>query len=884
MIDYAALREAFTHDVSPIQPCKDYLKRYVEDVNERFTTGQTPTSELVAERANLIDEILKQAWKRFFSEQVTASLVAVGGYGRGELHPASDIDIMILLEHESQFESFEDQLQQFLTLLWDIGLEIGQSVRTIDDAERESRQDITVITNLIEARLLTGSVVLFENMLLAIAPDKMWNSDEFFEAKWNEQRKRHTKQGGSLSNLEPNLKESPGGLRDIQMIGWVAKRHFQIRDLHDLVKHKFLTEAEYQTLIEGQNHLWRVRFALHLLTGRCDDRLLFDHQRTLASYLGYDADHANLAVECFMRDYYRTVMELSRLNEMLLQHFQESILLKDELGEPIELNQRFQQRSQFLEVTHESVFKRYPNALLEMFLVMQEHPDLIGVRASTIRLIRNHTYLIDEAFRQDIRAQSLFMEILRQPVGLTRVLRRMNIYGVLAAYIPMFENIVGRMQYDLFHVYTVDEHTLMVVRNIRRLSVDRFAEEYPFCTQLAKTLPKEELIYLAALFHDIAKGRGGNHSELGAVDAYNFCRLHHLSEYDSQLVSWLVRNHLVMSMTAQRKDITDPKVVQEFAALVGDLNRLTYLYLLTFADSRATNPAAWNSWKDSLLRDLFNATRRALIRGLENPLAQEELIQEKQQAALHQLKKQEIDETAVRELWSTFTHEYFLTHSPNAIQRHSRSILQAPAGSFPLIQMRQTQKRGGTEVLYYGIDRDNLFAVTTTLLDQLSLSIVNARVMSTSNGFSLNSYLVLEQDGSPVEFGLRSEEIVNTLREGICQAGDQPLSVSRRIPRQNKHFDNSTEIFFNQEPTLERTIMRLVTLDRPGLLSDVGQAFAECNIRLQHAKITTLGARVEDIFFITDRQNKPIWSDTTLNCLKDAVMNRMPEPTEPAEN
>jgi [protein-PII] uridylyltransferase len=761
-------------------------------------------------------------------------------------------------------------------------LEIGQSVRTIDDAEREAKQDITVITNLVEARLLTGSQLLFENMLVVIAPDRMWNSDEFFEAKWNEQRKRHTKQGGSLSNLEPNLKESPGGLRDIQMIGWVAKRHFQIQNLHDLVKHKFLTEAEYQTLIEGQNHLWRVRFALHLLTGRCDDRLLFDHQRTLASYLGYDADYANLAVECFMRDYYRTVMELSRLNEMLLQHFQESILLKDQLGEPVALNQRFQQRSQFLEVTGENVFRRYPTALLEMFLVMQENPDLIGVRASTIRLIRNHTYLIDEAFRQDIRAQSLFMEILRQPVGLTRVLRRMNIYGVLAAYIPMFENIVGRMQYDLFHVYTVDEHTLMVVRNIRRLSVEQFADEYPFCTQLAKTLPKEELIYLAALFHDIAKGRGGNHSELGAVDAYNFCRLHHLSEYDSQLVSWLVRNHLVMSMTAQRKDITDPEVVQAFASLVGDLNRLTYLYLLTFADSRATNPDAWNSWKDSLLRDLFNATRRALIRGLENPLAQEELILEKQQAALHQLKEQEIDETAVRQLWSTFTHEYFLTHSPNAIQRHSRAILQAPAEEFPLIQMRQTQKRGGTEVLYYGADRDNLFAVTTTLLDQLSLSIVNARVMSTSNGFSLNSYLVLEQDGSPVEFGLRSEEIVNTLREGICQEGDQPLSVSRRIPRQNKHFDSSTKIFYSQEPTLERTIMRLVTLDRPGLLSDVGQAFVECNIRLQHAKITTLGARVEDIFFITDRKNQPITTDATLDCLKNAVMNRMPEPTEPA--
>jgi [protein-PII] uridylyltransferase len=877
MIDYTALQQAFIHDISPIQPCKDYLKRYAEEVKERFSTGQTPTNELVVERAHLIDEILKRVWNRYFPGQTAAALVAVGGYGRGELHPASDIDILILLEQEAQFESFEEQLQQFLTLLWDIGLAVGHSVRTIQDSVREAEQDITVITNLVEARFLTGSRPLFERMLLVINPDRMWNSHDFFEAKWNEQRLRHAKQDCSISNLEPNIKESPGGLRDIQMIGWVAKRHFQIQALHDLVDHHFLTEAEYQTLMEGQNHLWRVRFALHLLTGRCDDRLLFDHQQTLASYLGYDADYANLAVECFMRDYYRTVMELSRLNEMLLQHFQESILLKDKLGEPVAINQRFQQRSQFLEVAHEGIFKRYPTALLELFLIMQENPDLKGVRASTIRLVRNHTYLIDESFRQDIRAQSLFMEIIRQPKGLTRELRRMNIYGVLAAYIPMFENIVGRMQYDLFHVYTVDEHTLMVVRNIRRLSIAQYADEHPFCTQLVNTLPKEELIYLAALFHDIAKGRGGNHSELGAVDAYNFCRLHHLSKYDSQLVSWLVRHHLVMSMTAQRKDITDPKVVQEFAALVGDLNRLTYLYLLTFADSRATNPGAWNSWKDSLLRDLYNATRRALLRGLDNPLAQEELIHEKQMAALYQLRQQQIDETAVRRLWSTFTHEYFLTHSPNAIQRHSKSIIDTPDNQLPLIQMRQTEQRGGTEVLYYGPDRDNLFAVTTTLLDQLSLSIVNARIMSTTDGFSLNSYLILEQDGTPVEFGLRSNEIVSTLREGLCQEGDQPLKVSRRIPRQHKHFDHSTEIFFSQEPTLERTIMRLVTLDRPGLLSDVGQAFAKCHIRLQHAKITTLGARVEDIFFITDRKNKPLWANSKLECLKSAVMERMPE-------
>ena len=732
--------------------------------------------------------------------------------------------------------------------------------------------------NLVEARHLAGSPTLFEAMLEATAPERMWSSHDFFKAKWQEQIQRHAKQEDAISNLEPNIKESPGGLRDIQTIGWVAKREFQTRDINDLVERGFLTEAEYKTLIDGQTHLWRVRFALHLLTGRQDDRLLFDHQRTLAAQLGYDDDYANLAVERFMRDYYRTVMELNRLNEMLLQHFQEVILLEDQLGEPVEINRRFQSRSDFLEVTDDRVFETTPTALLELFLLMQLHPNIKGVRASTIRLVRNHTYLIDEQFRQNIKAQSLFMEILRRPVGITRALRRMNIYGVLAAYIPMFENIVGRMQYDLFHVYTVDEHTLMVLRNLRRLTVPVYAEESPFCTQLMRSLPKEELIYLAALFHDIAKGRGGDHSELGALDALEFCRLHHLSEYDSHLVSWLVRNHLVMSMTAQRKDITDPEVVQEFAALMGDTNRLTYLYLLTFADSQATNPAAWNSWKDSLLRDLFKATRRALIRGLDNPLAQEDLVKEKQEEAITQLlSSSELEEAAIRKLWDTFTLEYFLTHSPNAIQRHSESILATPAHELPLIQMRQTAKRGGTEVLFYGIDRDNLFAVITTLLDQLALSIVNARVMSTSAGFSLNSFLVLEQDGSPVEAGQRWDEIVATLREGLTQEGDQPLTVSRSIPRRHKHFDTTTQVYFNQEPKLHRTAMRLVTLDRPGLLSDVGQAFASCEIRLQHAKITTLGAEVEDIFFITDRNNKPILDESLLECLKAAVTERMPE-------
>lgn len=877
MFDFSALDQALTQDPLPIASFKQFIADGTAQILKQF--DRTPIADLVTARAQLIDGVLQRSWGAIFGAVDQAALIAVGGYGRGELHPASDIDLLILVAEEGHFAQYQEPLEKFMALLWDVGLEVGQSVRTIDDCVREAAQDISVITNLVESRLLAGSQRLFKAMQEATSADMMWNSHDFFQAKWQEQKARHARYDDSMSNLEPNIKESPGGLRDIQMIGWVAKRHFCTQNLHDLVTRGFLDEAEYAALIKGQNHLWRVRFALHKLSGRHDDRLLFDHQRTLASQLGYDAksDSANLAVESFMQDYYRTVMELSRLNEMLLQHFQEAILLRNQLGEPIPINKRFQSRSGFLEVTHDRVFEHRPTALLELFLIMQEDPKLIGVRASTIRLIRHHRHLIDDNFRDDIRAQSLFMEILRQPRGITRELRRMNIYGILAAYIPAFKKIVGRMQYDLFHVYTVDEHTLKVIRNLRRLTVQAYSDEYPFCSQLIKTVPKTELLYLAALFHDIAKGRGGDHSILGAKEAYDFCRQHHLSEYDSQLVGWLVRHHLLMSMTAQRKDITDPQVIQDFAAVVGDSNRLTYLYLLTFADSRATNPMGWNSWKDSLLRDLYIATRRALLRGLDNPLLQEDLIHAKQQEALSQLEGIDLDIESIQALWDTLPNEYFLTHSPNAIKRHTHAILATPVHKLPLIALRQTAQRGGTEVLYYGRDQDNLFAATTTLLDQLGLSILNARIMSTRSGNSLNSFLILEQDGSPIETGHRCEEILQTLRQGLTQMSDAPLKVYRRMPRQNKHFSTATRISFTHDPSHERTAMRLITLDRPGLLSEIGQAFEDCGIRLQHAKITTLGAEVEDIFFIVDTNNQPLSEAKQLDCLRKAVTDRLPE-------
>ncbi|MEJ2575769.1 MAG: [protein-PII] uridylyltransferase, partial [Gammaproteobacteria bacterium] len=595
---------------------KTCLKAGASELEARFE-AHDPTEDLVRARALFIDEILTRAWRLHLAETTGATLVAVGGYGRGELHPASDVDVLILTGEDP--ETLADPIERFVMLLWDIGLEIGHSVRNIAQCIAEAARDVTVITNLTESRLVTGDAALFERMLAATGPQAMWPSDQYFAAKLAEQEARHRKYDDTAYNLEPNIKENPGGLRDIQMIGWVAKRHFGASTMADLVERGFLTDHEYHSLMSCQSLLWRIRFALHMLTGRHEDRLLFDHQRALAARFGYIDGEANLAVEQFMQAYYRAVMRLNRLNEMLLQHFREAIILKDELGSAVPINRRFQARSGYIEVINQGTFARSPLALLEIFLLLQQHPDLQGVRASTIRLIRAHRHLIDHRFRADIKARSLFMEILRQPSGMTHALRRMNRYGILARYIPAFGNIVGRMQYDLFHVYTVDEHTLRLIRNLRRFAIAQLVDEFPQCSEAFAELPKPELIYLAGLFHDIAKGRGGDHSLLGARDAWDFCKLHELSDYDARLVAWLVEKHLLMSTVAQRKDIEDPAVIQSFAAQVGDVNRLNHLYVLTVADVRATNPKRWNGWKNVLLRQLYRSTRRALTRGLDTP-------------------------------------------------------------------------------------------------------------------------------------------------------------------------------------------------------------------------------------------------------------------------
>ncbi len=849
---------------------KNTLTNATDVLKQRFKAGRAAT-ELVHARSNIVDAVLIKAWLQYFAEDATdIALLAVGGYGRGELHPASDVDVQILLKNDGDHHN--EALAEFITFLWDIGLEIGHSVRTLEECITEATADITVATNLQEGRLLIGPEVLFDKQRELCAPDKIWPSKDFFQAKLDEQIKRHQKYHDTAYNLEPNIKESPGGLRDIQVIGWVAKRHFGVDTLKDLIKDGFLTEQEYRSLHEGQAFLWKVRFGLHVISGRREDRLLFDHQRELAKQFGYRDDRHHLAVEYFMKQYYRTVMELSRLNEMLLQLFKEEILLTDDSSEPVEINNRFQARKGFIEVTHEGVFKRYPFALLEIFLILEQHPELKGVRANTIRLIRDHRYLINEQFRNDLRCKSLFMEIMRQTEGVTHELRRMNLYGILAAYLPVFENIVGQMQHDLYHVYTVDEHTLTVIRNLRRYTVPEHYHEFPLCSSIMNNVPKQEIVLLAGLFHDIAKGRGGDHAALGAEDAMRFCKEHGLSNFDSNLVAWLVRYHLVMSSTAQRKDITDTDVVHEFAQQMGDKMHLDYLFLLTVSDIRATSSSVWNSWKGTLLRELYAATEAAFRRGLENPIIQSERIKDYQRQARESLVTKNMLEKNIDILWDAFGDEYFIRYSPNEIIWHTENILQAENISTPLILLRKRPKGDGTEIFIHTRYNSNLFTIISTLIEQMNLTVMDARIFTSKDNYTLDTFLVLEADGSQLTDSLRIDELKEKLTYYITQPETSTPGITQHIPRAAKHFKFPTSVSFENNETQSQTMMKVTAYDRPGLLSQIGSAMHACEVTLHKAKIATYGEKAEDIFFITDVQGNTITDKKQLECLEQTIV------------
>ncbi len=860
---------------NPISVFRNALSAANHHFNNRFYEGDE-AHRLVNDRAQFADVILRHAWNRF-SWDNNISLIAVGGYGRGELHPHSDIDLLILLRRDNP-QKYRQSIEQFLTFLWDIQLKIGHSTRSLSQCVDEARGDITVATNLMETRLLSGDPKLLEKLMAKTGPDKIWSSPDFYRGKIDEQKARHRKHDDTEYNLEPNIKEAPGGLRDIQVFNWTAKRHFQVHRRSLLVKEGFLSEEEYGTLRRDEEFLWKVRYGLHLITDRPEERLLFDYQRKLAEMFGYQDSDERLGVEKFMQRYYQVVMSIRELNDMLLQYLDEAIYRKNKTRVVTPINERFLIRDNYLDTTHKTVFVEQPSALLELFAIMGENDNIEGIRATTIRQIRLHRNLIDDKFRQDPANRELFMRLLKAPYLLSAHLQRMNRYGILGGYLPEFGKIVGQMQHDLFHIYPVDVHTLQVVRNIRRLVRPEIAAQFPISSHIYKNFPKPELIIIAALYHDIAKGRGGDHSLLGSADVEDFALRHGLQPQEISLLKWLVENHLLMSTISQREDTSDPDVIHKFATHVGDQIHLDHLYVLTVADINATNPRLWTEWKGSLMRNLYFETKRALQLGTGAPLARSAWVQDAKDAALRALQVDAIDAEQAASVWRDVDEEFFLRERAEDIAAFTKAIINNPDSSKPVILLNDVgvEIPVATQIFVHSKGRENIFAITAAALDRLNLNIQDARLHTTSDGCTFDVFYVLDERGQPVASDAQlSAKILKTLNQSLLNPQAVNYEVQRRTPRQLKNFALKTVASLRSDIETNSSILEVITPDRPGLLAHLAQIFVRFELRVLNAKISTLGERVEDIFYITDQDFEPLTDPAVRQTLTETICTEL---------
>jgi [protein-PII] uridylyltransferase len=806
-------------------------------------------------------------------ESTRSALLAVGGYGRGELHPHSDIDLLILFR--SKPTSVEQLFSEtYIRFLWDIGLQVGHSVRTLKDCVTQARGDVTIATNMMEARTVFGNSELCEKLAIRTGPEKIWSIKKFFRAKSDEQVTRHHRYNDTAFNLEPQIKEGPGGLRDIHTISWIAQRYFGSRDLHTLIEHGFLSEDECRMLIRGRNFLWKIRNALHFLSNRCEDRLLFDYQKEIATEFGYMDDQRSLAVEKFMKRFYRTVKELRFLSDLLLQLFHQEILSPNPTL-VVDINRRFRAVDGLIETKHSKVFDRQPFALLEVFALLQQRSELHGIQANTIRQIWSSRRLVDNEFRTDIRCRSLFMEMLRSPSGQIHSLRRMNDYGILGAYIPVFGRVVGQMQHDLFHFFTVDAHLLFVVRNLRRFEIADYDDELPLASSIMRAIVKRHRLFLAALFHDIAKGRGGDHSKLGEKEAYDFCRLHDLSEYDSKFVAWLVRRHLLMSWVAQREDISDPNVITKFARTVGNQERLNNLYLLTVADIRGTNPHVWNDWKGQLLMDLYLSTSRALERGIDAPVDLQEQVNDARLETINLLPKLETTIDAANRYWDTLEPSYFLRYSPEIIAWHTQSLLSTPVTDLPLVSVRAQIESETAQFLICSPDSERFLSDVTAGFDQENMNIIDARVHKPLSGLVMMIFVVLMEPNVLMNEAQLSSS-THRIKSQLLNPQTHRRHRRKRLAPKIKHFPISTEIKFYSDPDGRHTVMEVTAQDRPGLLHQVANALVHCKARLVNARVSTFGEKAEDVFFLHDRDGGEIQSISQKECLVTKIRQALP--------
>jgi [protein-PII] uridylyltransferase len=806
----------------------------------------TAASRLLKALARHVDGSLTELWAQA-GLPAQAALVAVGGYGRGELFPHSDVDVLVLLPSEPG-DAERSAIERFVTACWDMGLEIGSSVRTVADCVTEAERDVTIQTALLESRLVCGARRLFKQFQQTQA--KAMDPRAFLRAKTLEMHQRHVKYEGTPYALEPNCKESPGGLRDLQVVIWVARAAGLGRTWSELASKGLITPFEASQLVKHEGTLKLIRARLHAVASRREDRLVFDLQTAVAESFGYKATDGQRSSEVLMHRYYWAAKAVTQLNQILMLNIEERVNASE--AAPMRpINARFFDRGGMLEVAYDNLYVDNPHAVLESFLVFEQTPGLQGFSARTLRALYNARQVMDANFRRDPINRELFMDILRQPKGLTHALRLMNQTSVLGRYLWVFRRIVGRMQHDLFHVYTVDQHILMVLRNMRRFFIPEHAHEYPFCSQLAAQWDKPWALYVAALFHDIAKGRGGDHSELGQVEVRRFCRDHGVPKEDMQLIEFLVKHHLTMSRIAQKEDLSDADVIRDFAALVQTPRQLQALYLLTVADIRGTSPKVWNAWKGKLLEDLYRLTLRAL--GGAQPNLDAEIEARKQEARQNLALHSALPGTE-EPLWQTLEVSYFARHDALDIAWHARSLWRHVQTDEPVVKARLSTAGDGLQVLVYSPDRPDLFARICGYFDGAGFSIQDAKIHTTRAGFALDTFQVVATHGNAPDHPSAYRDLISLVETqatlALRSTGPLPEPRSGRVSRRVKSFPVTPRVSLAPDERAQRWLMTVSASDRTGLLYAIARVLARNQVNLQLAKITTLGERVEDTFLL----------------------------------
>lgn len=810
-------------------------------LQKRFESGHL-SRDLLHHLALLTDRHLRQIWKSHQMPQELA-LLAVGGYGRKQLFPHSDVDILILLP-EQPGEQLRALLESMVGMFWDIGLEVGHSVRTLDECMEIAAGDITVQTNLLESRLLCGNRDLYRRFVRKVL--QTIEPAEFLHAKRIEQQERHSRH--QETNLEPNIKECQGGLRDLNTILWISRAARFGHTWLELARRGFITRSEATAISRHERVLELLRIRLHYLAGRREDRLLFDHQTALAKQLGFADRGAKRASERLMQRYYLTAKAVSQLNTIMLQNLALRIAPPPNRTKVTPLNKHFVVRGELLSAPDTRIFTRDPCTILEAFSLLQKHGEIKGIGAVTLRALWRARRGINPSTRSNPKMRALFMSILGSPARMIRELRRMHQYDILGRYIPAFGRIVGQMQHDLFHVYTVDEHILKVVRNLRRFAVPELAHEFPLCSRLMSEFDKTELLYLAGIFHDIAKGRGGDHSQLGKVDALRFCKAHGLSAADSELVSWLVAQHLVMSSIAQKQDLADPAVISGFAKLVGDERHLVALYLLTVADVRGTSPKVWNAWKAKLLEDLFQGARR-MLSGERSE--KQDGQRARQEDAIVRLRLYAIPEQDYQALWQQLDTGYFLRHESQEIAWHTRHLYQQVQTKQPVVKARLSPVGEGLQVMVYVEDQKELFSRICSFFDGISFDIFEAKIHTTRHGYALDTFHIQDASNRQPEYRDLISYIEHELAERLSNKTPLPPLTKPRLSRQLRHFPISPEVSIQADDRGAFRMLSIVAGDRPGLLSRISRTLTAFDINLHSARINTLGARAEDTFVVS---------------------------------